>query len=180
MSNENRKLCPLAIIRCIALKRLIKLSSLLFSLMMIRSRLAPTPSGYLHIGNAINFVISWLWVRKENGSLRLRIDDLVATHIKAEQLEDIFRTLEWLGLDWDDGPQTPDEQIRIYSQSFRIERYNNMINAIIQKSEVFACTCSRKYLKSTNEPIEQLCHCRTKHIPLSQPDYSLRIVTPQN
>src|SRR5580704_15637290 len=99
--------------------------------MLLRSRIAPTPSGYLHIGNALNFVMTWLWVRKEGGQLRLRIDDSDTTRSKPEFIEDIFRTLDWLGMDWDEGPQTPDEQQRIYSQALRAERYAEVTRTLI-------------------------------------------------
>jgi glutamyl-tRNA synthetase len=89
---------------------------------MIRSRIAPTPSGYLHIGNALNFVRTWLMVRRAGGILRLRIDDIDATRTRPEYFDDIFRTLEWLGMDWDEGPRNANEQTEIYSQSLRAER----------------------------------------------------------
>ena len=61
--------------------------------MPIRSRIAPTPSGYLHIGNALNFMLTWLWVRKQNGVLRLRIDDRDVYRTRPGYLDDIFSTL---------------------------------------------------------------------------------------
>jgi glutamyl/glutaminyl-tRNA synthetase len=139
---------------------------------MIRSRIAPTPSGYLHIGNALNFVLTWLWVRSKGGILRLRIDDIDALRAKPEYIDDIFRTLDWLGMDWDEGPQTSDEQQRIYSQSLRAERYNELIQLLIKRGNVFACQCSRKDLN------DQSCNCLTKNTPLDKPDTALRIITP--
>lgn len=71
----------------------------------IRSRIAPTPSGYLHIGNAYNFLFTYLLVRAKKGELLLRIDDLDFERKRPEYVEDIFQTLEWMGLDWDLGPE---------------------------------------------------------------------------
>lgn len=142
---------------------------------MIRSRIAPTPSGYLHIGNAVNFVLTWLWVRKDNGILRLRIDDLDAARTRPEYLEDVFRTLEWLGLNWDEGPQTPDEHKRLYSQNLRTERYDELIGKLIQTGKVFACTCSRKDVAGQYPGT-----CRHRGLPLDTPDAALRILTPEN
>jgi glutamyl/glutaminyl-tRNA synthetase len=142
---------------------------------MVRSRIAPTPSGYLHIGNAINFVITWLWVRKENGKLRLRIDDLDAPRTKPAYLDDIFQTLEWLGLDWDEGPQTPDEHEKIYSQNLRAERYSVLTEQLVQTGKVFACGCSRKNIEGQYPGT-----CIHKKLPLNMADTSLRIITPDD
>ena len=139
---------------------------------MLRGRIAPTPSGYLHIGNALNFVLTWLWVRKKGEELRLRIDDSDTTRSKPDYIQDIFQTLEWLGLDWDEGPQTPDEQLHQYSQALRAERYRTIIHQLITTGQVFACECSRKVLQTRG------CDCRDKGIDFGQPDTSLRITTP--
>jgi len=140
--------------------------------MLLRSRIAPTPSGYLHIGNAFNFVFTWLWVRKKGGKLRLRIDDRDTVRSKPEFIEDIFRTLDWLGLDWDEGPQTPDEQESTYSQARRGERYDEVVEALIKSGKVFACQCSRKVIQAHS------CDCLARNLPLNYPDTALRVVTP--
>ena len=139
---------------------------------MIRSRIAPTPSGYLHIGNALNFILVWLWVRKAGGILRLRIDDRDTPRSRPEHMDDIFRTLEWMGIDWDEGPQTPDEEARIYSQTLRSGRYDEMTQLLIGSGEVFACACSRREIH------ERACACRSMRLPLDRPDTALRIATP--
>lgn len=139
---------------------------------MLRSRIAPTPSGFLHIGNALNFVLIWLWVRRAGGRLLLRIDDRDTPRAKPEFIDDIFRSLEWMGLDWDEGPQTPDELYSTYSQSLRTELYEDMTRQLIATGKVFACDCSRKDMHN------HACTCRSKNIPLDQPDTALRIVTP--
>ena len=68
------------------------------------SRLAPTPSGFLHLGNAVNFLVTWALVRGRGGELHLRIDDMDGIRFRQDVLEDIFSSLEWLGLDWDGEP----------------------------------------------------------------------------
>ncbi|MDA8165227.1 MAG: glutamate--tRNA ligase family protein [Desulfobacteraceae bacterium] len=107
-----------------------------------RGRLAPTPSGYLHLGNGVNFVLTWLMVRREGGVLKLRIDDADSARTRPEYVEDIFRQLEWLGLDWDEGPEGPDDFHRRHSQLLRLSRYREMLAALAPS--LFACTCSRK------------------------------------
>jgi glutamyl/glutaminyl-tRNA synthetase len=146
---------------------------------MLRSRLAPTPSGFLHTGNGINFVLAWLLVRRSNGILRLRIDDLDAPRIDSEYIEDIFRTLEWLGLDWDEGPQTPDEHQRLFSQQLRIGRYNELIEALKSTGQVFACTCSRKEIQERSSDGQYPGTCLTKKLPLDLTNASLRLITPR-
>lgn len=73
------------------------------------SRLAPTPSGFLHKGNAFNFLLNWLLTRSANGKVLLRIDDLSTKVVLDEHLEDVFQSIEWLGLDWDMGPNGIDD-----------------------------------------------------------------------
>lgn len=110
----------------------------------IRSRLAPTPSGYLHMGNAVNFLQAWLLVRKEAGVLKLRIDDLDSDRCRPEYIEDIFRQLDWLGLDWDEGPSGPDDFNRCHSQRLRLDRYREVLDDLSESAPLYACTCSRK------------------------------------
>ncbi|MFM2305442.1 MAG: hypothetical protein RLZZ367_111 [Bacteroidota bacterium] len=141
---------------------------------MIRSRIAPTPSGYLHMGNALNFIITWLAVRKQNGVLRLRIDDIDNARTRTEYLDDIFDTLHWLGLDWDEGPVNTTDHQQNYSQVNRTARYQQVINQLIDTGQVFACSCSRKTLE------QQLCTCYQKQLPLNQPDTALKLHTPEN
>jgi len=115
--------------------------------MQIRSRLAPTPSGHLHLGNAVNFLHTWLRVRQAGGVLKLRIDDLDSNRCRPEYIEDIFRQLDWLGLDWDEGPSGPGDFHRHHSQRLRRERYRQMVEGLRQSDSLFACTCSRKEIQ---------------------------------
>lgn len=141
---------------------------------MVRTRIAPTPSGYLHIGNALNFVLTWLWARKAGGSVRLRIDDLDAPRIRPEYLEDIFETLEWLGLDWDEGPFSVTEHEQKFSQTHRQDYYRAFLEELIATGKVFACTCSRKSLE------KEACNCFNKAVPLNSPEAALRVLTPDS
>jgi glutamyl-tRNA synthetase len=113
-------------------------------------------------------------VRQQQGILRLRIDDRDTPRAKPEFIEDIFRSLDWLGLDWDEGPQTPDEETRIYSQALRIDRYEQVTRQLIDTGQVFACECSRREMHI------HTCTCGVRHIPLDRPDTALRIITPSS
>lgn len=112
----------------------------------LRSRLAPTPSGYLHLGNAVNFLLTWLLVRRAGGVLKLRIDDADAGRSRPEYVADIFRQLEWLGLDWDEGPSGPDDFFARHSQLLRLERYREMLHELGRRTRLFPCACSRRQI----------------------------------
>ncbi|UZR95081.1 glutamate--tRNA ligase family protein [Chondrinema litorale] len=119
--------------------------------MEIRSRIAPTPSGYLHFGNIFSFVITWLYTRKQNGKLLLRIDDLDKLRIKQKYIDDIFATLNWLEIDYDEGPSNTTDFLQNYSQHLRLDLYNNFLRQLKSKELLFACQCSRKKIKKKSK-----------------------------
>ncbi|MGI4735653.1 MAG: glutamate--tRNA ligase family protein [Janthinobacterium lividum] len=96
-------------------------------------RLAPTPSGYLHLGNAVNFMLTWLLVRRAGGTLHLRIDDLDRARLRRPYLENIFRVINWLGIDYDYGPSGPDDFLRHYSQLLHLPDYNRVLRRLAQR-----------------------------------------------
>jgi len=142
---------------------------------VIRSRLAPTPSGYLHLGNAVNFIRTWLLIRKSGGSLKLRIDDLDSDRCRPEYIEDIFVQLDWLGLDWDEGPTGPDDFARAHSQQLRLERYRQAVGSLAERAPVFACVCSRKEIRQHSAAGLYPGTCRSfRHRPVAP--HALRIM----
>lgn len=134
------------------------------------SRLAPTPSGYLHLGNAFSFILTWLLVRRLEGKLQLRIDDLDSARLKRDCLEDIFLQLEWLGLEYDSGPQGPEEHLKHYSQSLKIEDYRETLSSLRQLRSLYACQCSRKQYLAISEDGLYPKTCRDKKLDLDQPE----------
>lgn len=112
--------------------------------MPLVSRLAPTPSGFLHLGNAVNFLLTWAITRAQGGRLRLRIDDIDAARSRPEFVEDVFYQLDWLGIDWDDGPSSPDDFYRCHSQQLRLDRYRQALELLARSGGLFSCRCSRK------------------------------------
>lgn len=111
-----------------------------------KARIAPTPSGFLHLGNALNFVLNALlatWHPK--GELLLRIDDLDDDRKRPEYVEDIFRTLDWLGIQWTEGPSGPDDFEKNWSQLHRLPVYEKALAAC--RPFVFPCLLSRKDLE---------------------------------
>ena len=136
------------------------------------TRLAPTPSGFLHPGNIFNFLLNWYWARTNGGKVLLRIDDVDTERKRPEYLDDIFRVLDWLGLDWDIGPTGPDDLEKNWSQARRRELYDELLNELTGKQLLFACACSRKELASG------ICNCREKQLALSSPAVAWRIQAP--
>jgi len=145
----------------------------------IVSRLAPTPSGYLHPGNAFSFVLTWLLVRAHQGRLLLRIDDLDTGRARPEYLVDLFQTLEWLGLDWELGPQTPDEFTARFSQQHRLELYAHGLRLLARTGRVFACDCSRKQVASLSVDGQYAGRCLLRGISLHSPEVAWRLSTPR-
>ncbi|MEL6536545.1 MAG: glutamate--tRNA ligase family protein [Bacteroidota bacterium] len=111
-----------------------------------RTRIAPTPSGYLHLGNAFNFLLTYLLARLHEGQVALRIDDGDATRTRPEYLEDIFSTLHWLGIEWDSGPTNVEDHHRTYSQGLRQDRYREALESLLSAGHGYACRCSRKQI----------------------------------
>lgn len=109
---------------------------------MLVTRIAPTPSGFLHPGNAVNFLLtSWL-ARAQRGRLLLRIDDMDAARVRSAYLDDIFRVVQWLGLQIDGGPGDVAEFARDYSMARRTDYYR----AELDRLDWYACACSRRDL----------------------------------
>lgn len=130
-------------------------------------RLAPTPSGYLHLGNAVNFVLTWLLVRRAGGTLHLRIDDLDRARLRRPYLENIFRVIDWLGINYDLGPSGPDDFLRHYSQLLHLPDYNRVLRRLAQQpGPVYATRRSRT---SPAEPV-----------PLGVPGAAWRVQVPHS
>lgn len=102
---------------------------------MYRGRLAPTPSGFLHLGHAQTFWVAYRRCRERSGHLLLRHDDLDRQRCKPEFVAAAEEDLKWLGLGWDEGP---------YFQSQRTALYDRHLERLQQLDLVYACTCSRK------------------------------------
>src|SRR5688572_3290787 len=99
------------------------------------TRLAPSPTGALHLGNARTFLINWLVARREGWRILLRIEDLDGPRVKAGAGEQLIEDLLWLGLDWDEGP--------VY-QSARGGTYIEAIDSLLGQGLAYYCVCSRR------------------------------------
>jgi glutamyl/glutaminyl-tRNA synthetase len=143
------------------------------------SRIAPTPSGYLHAGNAFSFVLTWLLVRSMEGKLLLRIDDSDTTRSRPAFIDDIFYTLDWLGLDYDLGPHGPDDFDSNFSQRHRTDLYKSVLAELRDKTGlVYACTCSRKQIQEQNASGLYTGSCRSKKHSFTNDKAAWRIEVP--
>ncbi|MBM3889595.1 MAG: tRNA glutamyl-Q(34) synthetase GluQRS [Verrucomicrobia bacterium] len=102
-------------------------------------RLAPTPSGGLHLGNARTFLIAWLSARAQGGRVVLRIDDLDAPRVKPGYIAQAISDLRWLGLEWDGEPMF---------QSRRGDAYRAALEKLRAAGRVYACVCSRREIEA--------------------------------
>jgi glutamyl/glutaminyl-tRNA synthetase len=147
---------------------------------MIRTRIAPTPSGYLHAGNGMSFIVTWVLARAYEGKILLRIDDLDTDRMRPEYVEDIFRTLDWLGLDYDEGPAGVDDFLKNYSQHKRIDVYKNALeNLKNTEGRVYACNCSRKKIKNLSINGLYPNICREKRLDIDGKDMAWRVNMPE-
>jgi len=108
----------------------------------ITGRLAPSPTGGLHVGHARTFLIAWLAARHAAGKVILRIEDLDATRVRADAVDLMSVDLAWLGLDWDEGPDLGGPS-RPYVQSQRCSIYNEILEILKASESVYPCTCTR-------------------------------------
>ena len=108
-----------------------------------RARIAPTPSGPIHLGNAYNFILTWWWARLKRGQLFLRIDDADYGRARQNHLEDIFASLEWLGIDIDQGPSDSVDFEQNFSQIKKRAYYFDQLKYF----PTFVCECSRSHIK---------------------------------
>jgi glutamyl/glutaminyl-tRNA synthetase len=146
---------------------------------MFRTRIAPTPSGYLHIGNAFSFLLTALQMKKLGGIILLRVDDIDDERKRPEYVDDIFISLDWLGIQWQEGPSGPTDFEENWSQHKRIDIYDNLICQLREAKSIFACECSRKKLASL-EGYAYPGTCEHLNLPLHTPDTSWRIQVPSN
>ena len=145
----------------------------------IISRIAPTPSGFLHLGNAFNFLLTALLVDWEGGHLHLRIDDLDGSRVQPSFVEDIFVQLKWLGIEFDSGPSGPDELFRQYSQQLRREKYSIALEILRNSGILYACECSRSEIRNLSPAGNYPGTCRLKDLNLMKDNLPWRVTVPE-
>lgn len=129
--------------------------------MKIKTRFAPSPTGYLHVGGARTALYSWLFARNLGGEFVLRIEDTDLERSTQEAIDAIMDGMNWLNLQWDEGP---------YFQTKRFDRYNAVIDQMLENGTAYKCYCSKERLEALRE--EQMANnekprydgrCRDSH-----------------
>jgi glutamyl-tRNA synthetase len=143
------------------------------TIMASKTRIAPTPSGFLHVGNILSFAITAGLARDTGASILLRIDDLDRSRMRLEYVQDIFNTLDFLGIPWDTGPRDATDFLENWTQTNRLDIYNLGVQELSNSELVYACRCSRKDI-SSQMPGDGVCKCRDEKIPLESPGMSWR------
>ncbi len=110
--------------------------------MKIKTRFAPSPTGYLHVGGARTALYSWLFARNQGGEFVLRIEDTDLERSTPEAIEAIMDGMNWLSLEWDEGP---------YFQTKRFDRYNAVIDEMLAAGTAYKCYCSKERLEALRE-----------------------------
>lgn len=110
--------------------------------MSTKTRFAPSPTGYLHVGGARTALFSWLHARKHGGKYVLRIEDTDLQRSTTESINAILEAMTWLGLDYDEGP---------FYQTRRFDRYNEVIGELLEKGLAYRCSCPKERLEALRE-----------------------------
>ncbi len=118
--------------------------------MKVKTRFAPSPTGKLHIGNARTALFNYLFSRNQNGSFILRIDDTDRERSSTELEKSIIDDLKWLGIDWDEGPDTGGPN-GPYRQSERYEIYREIAENLLKRGRAYECFCTREELEQMRQ-----------------------------
>ena len=140
----------------------------------ITSRIAPTPSGFLHAGNVYNFLLTYLFTRAFDGILYLRIDDYDLPRYRRQYVENIFRVLDMLGIDFDGGPGGVGEFETKFSSKFRLGAYKNALKTLEQKGVCYACECSHSMKSSFKNGIYARV-CAEKNLKFKKDETAMRL-----
>ena len=106
---------------------------------MVKTRFAPSPTGYLHIGGARTALFSWLYARRHGGPFVLRIEDTDLERSTPESVNAILEGMNWLGLDYDEGP---------FYQTQRFGRYREVLRQLLREGQAYYCYCTREELEA--------------------------------
>ncbi len=110
--------------------------------MEVRTRFAPSPTGYLHIGGVRTALFSWLYAKHHHGKFILRIEDTDRERSTQESVDAILQGMEWLGLDYDEGP---------FYQTQRFDRYKQVIEQLLDENKAYKCYCTKEELDALRQ-----------------------------
>lgn len=144
--------------------------------MTVRTRFAPSPTGYLHIGGARTALYSWLFARKNQGTFILRIEDTDLERSTPESVLAILEGMSWLGLNHDEGP---------FYQTQHFDRYRQVVQQLLAEGKAYRCQCSKERLENLRN--QQMAakqkprydgHCRELNLPATDQPYVVRFSNP--
>lgn len=118
--------------------------------MTVRTRIEPSPSGSLHVGNAMTAAFNWYWARKHGGSFVLRIADTDRARVTDEGIRSALEDLRWLGLEWDEGPEIGGPHFP-YFQSERFELYREHAERLVENGAAYRCYCTAEELEALRD-----------------------------
>ncbi|MGM9451729.1 glutamate--tRNA ligase [Legionella bozemanae] len=145
--------------------------------MTVRTRFAPSPTGFLHVGGVRTALFSWLYAKHHHGEFILRIEDTDQERSTKESVRAILDGMAWLGMDYDEGP---------FYQTERYERYKQVAQQFLDEGKAYRCECSKERLEALRT--EQLAakekprydgHCRDKNLPISDKPFVIRFKNPE-
>lgn len=129
--------------------------------MLVKTRFAPSPTGFLHVGGARTALFSWLYARHCGGKFVLRIEDTDRERSTQPAIDAIIDSMKWLNLNWDEGP---------YYQTKRFDRYREVIDKLLAEGKAYKCYCSKERLEKMREDQMKAGlkprydgHCRDDH-----------------
>jgi len=143
----------------------------------VRTRFPPSPTGYLHIGGVRTALFNWLFARHHGGQFILRIEDTDVARSTKEAVDAVLESLQWLGLDWDEGP---------YFQSQRSEIYQHHVQRLLDEDKAYRCYCRPEDLqRKRDEALKEKRKpkydgtCRDLKPPFPSGPYTVRFRSPQ-
>jgi glutamyl-tRNA synthetase len=135
--------------------------------MTVRVRYAPSPTGLQHIGGLRTALFNYLFARASGGKFYLRIEDTDQTRYNAEAVDDLYSTLRWAGIDWDEGPDKGGP-FAPYVQSERLQKYRETAEVLVQNGHAYRCFCTperltelRSWQEAHKLPLGYDRHCRS-------------------
>jgi len=135
--------------------------------MTVRTRFAPSPTGYLHVGGARTALFSWLYARRHGGEFILRIEDTDLERSSVESVNAILEGMTWLGLEYDEGP---------FYQTERLPQYKAAIQKLMDQERAYRCNCSRERIDALREEAMKYKnkprydgHCRHRNVSQDEP-----------
>jgi glutamyl-tRNA synthetase len=125
--------------------------------MSVRTRFAPSPTGYLHIGGVRTAIFNWLFAKRHGGQFILRIDDTDQERHQEEALEPILHGFRWLGMQWDEGPEVGGPHAP-YFQSQRGDKYSAAAARLVETGAAYPCFCTTQEIEAEREASKKAGH----------------------